>query len=126
MVKSARTYDKAARLFLSGEMDTTKQIAAAVKIDPHTVERWRREGDWDALKRGIPIRAAAMLRQRLAGTQPQRDAQHRQMWGLMLIQAGALLARPEVTHDELEQLERVVAASGRCLAMIRGTNTQAA
>ena len=125
MDKIARTYEKAARLFLSGQMDTTRQITAAVKIDPHTVARWRREGDWDALKRGIPIRAAAILRQRLAGTQKQRDARHRQTWGLILIQAGVLLARPKVTRGELARLEKIVACSSRCLAMIRNDNTPA-
>jgi hypothetical protein len=34
MTRTPNTYDEAARLFLSGELDSTKQIASAVKVTP--------------------------------------------------------------------------------------------
>src|SRR2546425_1175117 len=88
---------EARRMFLSGTMATTTKIAAAVNTPAHTVARWRRQEDWDELKHGIERRAA----ERIAGMVEQMNTRHRQLWGLILTQAGMLLVRPKLSTQQL-------------------------
>ena len=67
MAKAANEIRREARrLFLTGEMATNAEIAAHVRVKPHTVGLWRKQEDWDGLRRKIDRRAAEMLVEKLA------------------------------------------------------------
>ena len=53
---ASKTREEARRLFLTGEAATNAEIAARIKVKPHTVGLWRREEDWDGLRRKIERR----------------------------------------------------------------------
>jgi hypothetical protein len=126
MTRTPSKHEKATRLFLSGELSSTKQIASTVKVSPHTVERWRREGDWDRLRREIPGRVSEKLRRHLAGRYDEQLALQSEALGLVLVEVGAHLSRESLTTDDLRRLENVVARVLRGLARIREDRTRAA
>ena len=51
MPKAAqKVREEARRLYLTGEMATNAEIAAHLRVKPHTIGVWRREEDWDGLR----------------------------------------------------------------------------
>jgi len=126
MTRPPSSYENATRLFLSGELSSIKEIASAVNASPHTVARWRREGNWDGLKREIQVKAAAELRRRLAGRYEEHLALQREILGLVVVEVGAHLSRADLSSEDLSRLEDVVAGVLRALARIREDRARAA
>jgi hypothetical protein len=119
MTRTPSEHEMASRLFLAGHLSSTMQIASVVRASPRTVERWRREGDWDDLKRRIPVRAAELLVQRLGRGYDQAVARQTEILGLILVQVGSHLAEPALALDELKRLEGVVAGAMKDLSTVR-------
>jgi hypothetical protein len=85
MPKAAqKTREEARRLYLTGEMATNAEIAAHVRVKPHTVGMWRRQEDWDGLRRKIDRRAAELFVEKLANDRVTLNAHHFKLWGLVL------------------------------------------
>ena len=78
--------EEARRLFLTGETASNAEIAARLRVKPHTVGQWRRQEDWDGLQRKIDRRAADMFVEKIASDRVTLNAQHFQLWGLVLSQ----------------------------------------
>ena len=76
--------EEARQLFLTGAMVSNTEIAAHLKIKPHTVGGWRREEDWDGLRRKIDRRAAELLIEKLATDRSQLSERHYRLWELVL------------------------------------------
>ena len=56
-----KSREEARRLYLTGEISTNAEIAARLKVKPHTVGTWRRQEDWDGLRLKIDRRAAELF-----------------------------------------------------------------
>src|SRR5512145_2943923 len=75
---------EARRLYLAGEADTNSEIAARLKVKPHTVGLWRRQEDWDGLRLKIDRRAAEMFVEKIATDRVSLNVRHFRFWELVL------------------------------------------
>src|SRR2546428_13017372 len=75
-----KTRKEARRLLLTGEMTSNVEIAAHLKVKPHTIGQWRRQEDWDGLRLKIDRRAAEMLVDRLASERVPLNTNHYNPW----------------------------------------------
>ena len=80
--------EEARRLYLTGEISTNAEIAARLGVKPHTVGRWRREEDWDDLRRKIDIRAAEMFIDKIASERVTLNVRHYRYWDLLVAKLG--------------------------------------
>ncbi len=76
--------EEARRLFLTGEMTTSVEIAVRLGVKPHTVGRWRRVEDWDGLRQKIDRRAAEMFVEKIATDRVTLNVRHFRFWELVL------------------------------------------
>ncbi len=76
--------EEARRLFLTGEMETNAEIAARLKVKPHTVGRWRRDEGWDDLRLKIDRRAGEMFVEKIASDRVALNVRHYRFWELLL------------------------------------------
>ncbi len=81
-----RTREEARRLYLTGAMSSNAEIAAHLKVKPHTVGQWRRQEDWDGLRSKIDRRAAELLVEKIATDRSNLNEQHFKLWGLVVSQ----------------------------------------
>ena len=51
--------EKARELYLTGEASNVAEIARRLKVKPHTIGRWRKDEDWDALRLKIDTRRSS-------------------------------------------------------------------
>lgn len=97
--------EEARRLFLAGEVETNAEIAARLKVKPHTVGKWRKDEDWDGLRLKIDRRAAKMFVEKIATDRVTLNVRHYRLWELML----ANLAESLKTNTSLDirEMERI-------------------
>ena len=79
-----KSREEARRLYLGGEMSTNAEIAARLKVKPHTVARWRKDEDWDGLRLKIDRRAAEMFVEKIATDRVSLNVRHYRLWDLVL------------------------------------------
>ena len=72
----SRKREEARRLYLAGEADTNAEIAARLKVKPHTVGHWRKEEDWDGLRYKIDRRAAELFVEKIATDRVTLNVRH--------------------------------------------------
>lgn len=96
---------EARRLYLSGEMTTNAEIAAKLKIKPHTVGEWRRGEDWDGLLRKADKRAAEMFVEKIASDRVTLNVRHYRFWDLLVAQMAEQLK--EAKTLDVRNLERI-------------------
>lgn len=117
-----KTREEARTLFLTGALETNVEIAAHLKVKPHTIGVWRREEDWDGLRRKIDRRAAALFVEKLATDRVTLNEQHFKLWGVVLskllesMQAGT----EERTVKTLERTAAVIEKSQKGQRLARG------
>lgn len=102
---------EARRLFLSGEMTTNAEIAAKLKIKPHTVGEWRRGEDWDGLLRKADKRAAEMFVEKIASDRVTLNVRHYRFWDLLVAQLAEQLKESKTLN--VRDLERIAAILDR-------------
>src|SRR3990172_68370 len=113
MPKAAlKVREEARRLYLTGEMTSNAEIAIRLGGKPHTVGSWRRDEDWDGLRRKIDRRAAEMFVEKIATDRVTLNTQHFQMWGLI---GGRLVSalRSGEGSKEVQQLDRAASILDR-------------
>src|SRR2546427_12554021 len=76
--------EEARRLFLTGEITTSAEIALRLGVKPHTVGRWRRQEDWEGLRQKIDRRAAEMFVEKIATDRVTLNIRHFRFWELVL------------------------------------------
>lgn len=96
---------EARRLYLSGEMTTNAEIAAKLKIKPHTIGEWRRGEDWDGLLRKADKRAAEMFVEKIASDRVTLNVRHYRFWDLLVAQMAEQLK--EAKTLDVRNLERI-------------------
>lgn len=102
---------EARRLYLSREMTTNAEIAAKLKIKPHTVGEWRRIEDWDGILRKADKRAAEQFVEKIATDRVTLNVRHYRFWDLLVAQLAEQL-KSQKTLDARD-LERVAAILDR-------------
>ena len=76
--------EEARRLYLTNDVTTNAEIAARLGVKPHTVGLWRRQEDWDDLRRKIDRRAAEMFVEKIATDRVTLNVRHYRYWELVL------------------------------------------
>lgn len=115
----AKTREEARRLYLTGEAPTNAEIAARLRVKPHTIGKWRREEDWDDLRAKIDVRAAQMFVDKIASDRTSLNVRHYRMWDLLVVKlAESLKAKPTLETRELERISAILnrAQQGQRLA----------
>ena len=106
MAKShPRIREQARQLFLTGEVATNAEIAARLRVKPHTVGRWRRDEGWDDLRLKIDRRAGEMFIEKIASDRVALNVRHYRFWELLLTNLAAVLK--EDRPLEVRDLERI-------------------
>ena len=111
--------EEARRLFLTGEAETNSAIAIRLKVKPHTVGRWRKEEDWDDLRRKVDRRAAEVFAEKIASDRVSLNVRHYRMWDLLLAKlAEDLKSKQGVEIRELDRISGILerAQKGQRLA----------
>lgn len=120
MAKSlAKTREEARRLYLTLEMSTNAEIAARLKVKPHTIAKWRREEGWDDLRVKIDRRAGEMLVEKLATDRVSLNVKHFRYWDAVLAKLGeSLKDRAKLDTRELDRVTSILhrAQQGQRLA----------
>jgi hypothetical protein len=87
----AKKREEARRLYLAGEVSTNAEIAARLKVKPHTVGRWRKEEDWDGLRLKVDRRAADLFVEKIATDRVTLNVRHYRYWELVLVKLAETL-----------------------------------
>ena len=113
-----KTREEARRLFLTGEAETNAAIAARVKVKAHTVGRWRREEDWDELRRKVERRASEMFAEKIASDRVTLNVRHYRFWDLLLGRLAEDLKKGQFDIRDLERISGILdrAQKGQRLA----------
>jgi hypothetical protein len=114
-----KTREEARRLYLTGELQTNSEIAHRLKVKPHTVGKWRRDEDWDDLRRKVDRRAAEMFAEKIASDRVTLNVRHYRMWDLLVAKlADELKSKPALEIRELEKISGILdkAQKGQRLA----------
>jgi hypothetical protein len=90
-MKRRKPKEEARGLFLSGEVETNAEIAARLGTKPHTVGKWRKDEDWDGLRRKIDRRAAELFVEKIATDRTTLNVRHYRLWDLVLANLGETL-----------------------------------
>jgi len=101
----SKTREEARRLFLTGEASSNTEIAARLGVKAHTIGKWRRLEDWDALRMKIDIRAAEMFIERIATERVTLNVRHYRMWELLVARLAEDLKGKQAV--DIRALERI-------------------
>ena len=103
---------EARQLFLAGEVTTNAEIAARLKVKPHTIGEWRKVEQWDEMRRKIDKRAAELFVEKIANDRTTLNVKHYKYWDVLF----ARLA-DEMKHSSspsaVRDLERMAAILDR-------------
>jgi hypothetical protein len=97
--------EQAFQLFLTGEYGTNAEIAAKLRVKPHTIGNWRKDEDWDNLRLKIDRRAAEMFVERIASDRVTLNVRHYRLWELLLARLADSLKSQKVS--DIRELERI-------------------
>ncbi len=108
----SKTREEARRLYLTGEMSSNAEIAARLRLKPHTVGLWRKQEDWDGLRLKIDRRAAEMFVEKLATDRVNLNTSHFKLWSVVVSQLLEALKNPG-DEEKVKSLEKVSAIIDR-------------
>jgi len=111
--------EDARRLYLTAEMTTNAEIAARLKVKPHTVGRWRRDEDWDGLSLKVDRRAAELFVEKIATDRVTLNVRHYRLWELVLAKlAEDLKSQKAIDIRDMERIAGILdrAQKGQRLA----------
>ena len=117
--------EEARKLFLTGTMISNAEIAVHLQLKPHTVGAWRREEDWDGLRRKIDRRAAELLVEKIATDRSNLNEQHFKLWGLVLSDLLNAIkdGRADAAIRTLEKVAAVIERAQKGQRLARGLAT---
>ena len=102
-----RLREQARELYLTGDVTSLQEIARRLKVKPHTVGRWRRGEDWDALRLKIERRAAEQMAEKIANERVTLNSQHFKLWGVVVSKLFESLQTQGLKGEEIRNLEKV-------------------
>ena len=115
----SRKRAEARKLYLGGEAASNSEIAARLKVKPHTVGHWRKEEDWDGLRLKIDKRAAELFVEKIATDRVTLNVRHYRYWELVLAKlAESLKGQGALDIREMERVAGILerAQKGQRLA----------
>ena len=116
--------EEARRLYLAGEMSTNAEIAARLKVKPHTVARWRKEEDWDGLRLKIDRRAAELFVEKIASDRVTLNVRHYRLWDVVLSQLmEGLKAIKALDVREMERVAGILDRAQKGQRLAKGLST---
>jgi putative ATPase subunit gpP of terminase len=116
--------EEARRLYLAGEMSTNAEIAARLKVKPHTVARWRKDEAWDDLRLKIDRRAAEMFVEKIATDRVTLNVRHYRLWELLLAQLMEdLKVRKNLDGREMERIAGILERAQKGQRLAKGLST---
>ena len=92
---------QARRLFLSSQMETNAEIAASLKVKPHTIGTWRREEGWDETRRKSERHAAERIAQAIATQTVNTNLRHLKAWDVILGLLAQTLSNPDAIQVKM-------------------------
>jgi DNA invertase Pin-like site-specific DNA recombinase len=101
--------EEARQVYLTAEVTSVAEIARRLRVKPHTVGRWKKEEDWDALRLKIDKRAAEQLVERLATERVNLNAQHFKLWNAVVSRLFAVLSKDGLKGEDIRTLEKAAA-----------------
>ena len=114
----------ARRLYLSGEATSNSEIAARLKVKPHTVARWRKLEDWDGLRLKIDRRAAELFVEKIATDRVTLNVRHYRLWDLLLAQLMEdLKTRKGMDAREMERIAGILDRAQKGQRLAKGLST---
>lgn len=99
--------EEARQFYLTGEVTSIAELARRLRIKAHTVGRWKKDEDWDALRLKIDKRAAEQLVEKIATERTTLNAQHFKFWGVVVARLFESLQKNGLALDEIRALEKV-------------------
>ena len=106
---TGRLREEARKLFFTGGVDTNSEIAARLRLKPHTVGVWRRQEDWDGLKLKIQLREAEKFVEKIATDRTSLNLTHYRYWQLLVSRLGEILkSAKSLTIKDLESVAGVL------------------
>ena len=123
-MRLAKKREEARRLYLAGEMTTNAEIAARLKVKPHTVARWRKDEDWDGLRLKIDRRAAELFVEKIATDRVSLNVRHYRLWDLLLAQLMEdLKTRKGMDAREMERVAGILDRAQKGQRLAKGLST---
>src|SRR5262249_38360600 len=111
----------ARRLYLSGEAVSNSEIAARLKVKPHTVGRWRKEEDWDGLRLKIDKREAELFVEKIATDRVSLNVRHYRFWELTLVKLSELLKQSgSLDIREMERVAGILERAQKGQRLVKG------
>ena len=101
--------EEARQLYLTAEVTSIAEIARRLGVKPHTVGRWKKDENWDALRLKIDKRAAEQLVERLATERVNLNAQHFKLWNAVVSRLFGTLTKDGLKGDDVRNLEKAAA-----------------
>ena len=113
--------EEARRLFLTGELDSNTAIARRLNTRPHTIGRWRKEEDWDALRLRVDRQSAERLVELLSAERTNLNLRHFKYWDAVLGQLAEVMKSGTITDvRELERVSHILNNAQRGQRLARG------
>jgi len=117
---TSKLREEARRLYLTSEMTTNSEIAARLRLKPHTVGAWRKQEDWDGLKLKVDKRAAEMFVEKIATDRVTLNLRHYNYFEYVLNEIRETLksSKGKMSVKELGELVAIIekAQKGQRLA----------
>jgi len=92
-------------------METNAEIAAHLKVKPHTIGTWRKEEGWDETRLKSEKHAAARMAEAIASENVSTNLTHFKVWGVLLRKLIDTLDKPD--SETVRILERQAAVAER-------------
>ena len=99
--------EEARRLFLTNEVTSVAEIARRLRVKPHTVARWKKEENWDALRLQVERRAAEKMVEEIATERVALNAQHHKYWNSVLGKLFETVQKKGLGSEDLRSIERM-------------------
>jgi hypothetical protein len=103
--------EEARRLYLTNEMTSNAEIAARLRVKAHTIGRWRREEDWDGLRRKVDVRAAELFVEKIATDRVTLNVRHYRLWEVIVARLFESLKGTKI--PDIREMERIAAVLDR-------------
>jgi len=120
----AKIREEARELFLTGQVETNAELAARLRVKPHTIGRWRRDEDWDGLRTKVDIRAAELFVEKIANERVTLSVRHYRYWELLLAKlADDLKGAATLDIRDLERIAVILDRAQKGQRLAKGLST---
>ena len=118
---TAKIREEARELFLTRQLNTNAEIAARLRLKPHTVGVWRKQEDWDGLRLKVSKHEADRMARRFASDRVNLNVVHYRYWDLLLSNLGDLLkTRKDLSIKDLDCVAGILESAQKGQRLAKG------